>query len=57
VTAHRQAGPAREEDAGAELPDKGAYGARINQIFQDAIRDLKDLKQPPPRKAVKRGPA
>jgi hypothetical protein len=27
--------------------DKGAYGARINQLFRDAIRDLDELKQTP----------
>jgi hypothetical protein len=26
---------------------KGDYGARINQIFRDAIRDLEELKQTP----------
>jgi len=35
----------------------GAYGARINQLFQDAIRDLEDMKQPPPRPTPARGRA
>ena len=30
----------------------GAYGARINQLFQDAIRDLEALKQQPRPKAL-----
>jgi hypothetical protein len=26
--------------------DRSAYGARVNRLFRDAIRDLDDLKQP-----------
>jgi hypothetical protein len=36
---------------------KNSYGAHINQLFQDAIRDLKDLKPPARAKAGRRGPA
>jgi hypothetical protein len=29
--------------------DGAAYGARINRLFRDALRDLQDLKQPSSR--------
>jgi hypothetical protein len=58
VTAQRQVDPADAEDDEAEAHDKGAYGARVNALFQDAIRDLEELKQPPRRqKALRRRPA
>lgn len=28
-------------------PDPGSYGSRVNQLFQEAIRDLEALKQEP----------
>ena len=60
VPTQRQVDPARAEDTqtGAFAFDRDAYGARVNALFQDAIRDLKELKQPPRRqKPVKRRPA
>lgn len=48
---HRQSRrkPARKRSA----PHKAGQGARINQLFQDALRDLEDLKQQTARKAAR----
>lgn len=41
--------PARKRNAS----HKAGQGARINQLFQDALRDLEDLKQQTSRKSAR----
>jgi hypothetical protein len=38
-------------------PRSGAYGARINQLFLDALRDLEELKKSTARPKPARGRA
>ena len=49
VSAQRptQQRPAQDERAPRQdTQQTGAYGARIDRLFQDAIRDLADIRQP-----------
>jgi hypothetical protein len=45
VSARRQIPPKPHKQAKLEHADTGTYGARVNQLFQEAIRDLEALKQ------------
>lgn len=47
MSARRQIQPAPKPKAKPGHPDGGSYGTRVNQLFQEAIRDLEALKQPP----------
>jgi hypothetical protein len=43
----RQIQPDPKTKAKPAHPDTGTYGTRVNQLFQEAIRDLETLKQAP----------
>lgn len=50
MSARRQIQPDPKTKTKPAHPDTGTHGARVNQLFQEAIRDLEALKQAPHHK-------
>lgn len=53
MPANRRKSGDREKSARLKKNSDQGYGARINQLFQDAIRDLENMKRPPGRESRK----
>lgn len=54
MSARRQIQPEPNNPAEPDQPDTSTHGARVNELFQDAIRDLEALKQAARQKPPRR---
>ena len=54
MSVRRQIQPESNNPAKPDQPDASTHVARVNQLFQDAIRDLEALKQAARHKPTRR---
>lgn len=54
MSVRRRIRPKPKKRTKPKNPDTGAYGARVDRLFQEAIRDLEALKQASGRKPAER---